>query len=117
MHRRIFFNLTDEVNRYGNCFISTFEFDGYFENNGYYEECDINCQKYSIIKTNWIECKTNYYKRFDGDDNCYEKQPDEYLTEDNILVKCYNNCETYKKGGNEIENNCDKCKPDWKNKM
>ncbi len=107
------FNLTDEENRYGNCFISTFEFDGYFENNGYYEKCDDNCQKCSKRKTNCTECKTNYYKRLNGDDYCYEKQTDEYLTEDNKLDKCYDNCETCSKKGNELKNNCDKCKSDF----
>ena len=96
------FNLTDEENRYGNCFESTFEFDGYFEKNGFYEKCNDNCQKCSITESNCTECKTNYYKRSYGDDDyCYEKKPDEYLTEDNELDKCYIKCETCSKEGNE----------------
>ena len=70
------FNLTDKKNRYGNCFKSTFEFDGYFENNGNYKECGGNCQKCSKIKTNCTECKTNYYKRLNSDEYCYEKELD-----------------------------------------
>ena len=106
------FNETDSIKKYVNCFTDSTEIPGYYILNKKYEKCDKSCLRCKNQSKNCTECANSYYrKNGTSGEECYEKQPNEYL-KDNILYSCHSNCESCSEEGDNNKNNCDKCKPD-----
>ena len=106
------FNETDSIKKLGNCFTDSTEIPGYYILNKKFEKCDKSCLRCENQSKNCTECANTYYRKNGTSlEECYEKQPNEYL-KDNMLYSCHSNCESCSEEGDDNKNNCDKCKPD-----
>ena len=105
------FTFNETYNDLGNCFTDSNEIPGYYINGPNFKKCDESCLRCENEGTNCLECSNGYY-RVDGDEGneCYLKETHQYI-KDNILYECHSKCESCSIGGDDIENNCDKCKP------
>lgn len=95
--------------------------------NKVYRPCDISCKTCNgdplpfLLSTNCIDCRTDldYYPYFDDPSNCTNVQPEGYYldtdkaTGNKRYKKCYDKCKTCSKEGDETNNNCDSCIPDY----
>ena len=88
--------------------------------------CDIkckNCSKESSDMNLCISCniENNYYPKLNDSSNnlsfinCYNISPDAYFLdkENNIYKPCYYKCQTCNEEGNDYDNKCITCKPNY----
>lgn len=81
------------------------------------EKCYENCPEDTILSNNI--CRTNikceYFSNLD-ESECFESMPEGYYIVDNenkIIEKCYKNCKTCDKKGDDDINNCKTCKDEY----
>ena len=125
-----FFNGAKYIN---NCYLSCEYFYYFDESNeyhcvescfGYYnktikdeKKCIDNCNKddsykYEYNNTCYQQCLNDTYLLEDNQNNqCYSEAPEGYYLdkENKIYKKCYESCSKCGIGGNETNNNCEKC--------